>query len=202
MKLRKIFILILSIIMIISIIPVTSYAGDGTDEIASSTINPNEYKPNVQTSTKLDNIGDEIADTIQTIGSILSVIVLMIIGIMYMVGSTEDKANYKETMFPYVLGAFFVFGISRIIGIVKDVGNAVTNNATSASDIGNILVTVIGTVGSVTSVVVLVIIGIKYMMGSVDEKANYKKSLMPYVIGAGLVFAASNIASVIYNLAI
>ena len=201
MKLRKILILILSMIMIISIIPATAYANGGTDEIASSTINTNEYKPSVQTSTKLDNIGDKIVDIIQTIGSILSVIVLMIIGIMYMVGSTEDKASYKETMFPYVLGAFFVFGISRIIGIVKDVGNAVTNNVTDAIDVGNVLVTVIGTVGSVTSVVVLVIIGIKYMMGSVDEKANYKKSLMPYVIGAGLVFAASNIASVIYNLA-
>ena len=40
------------------------------------------------------------------------------------------------------------------------------------------------------------------MMGSTDEKAEYKKSMLPYVIGAVLVFAASSIASVIYNLAI
>ena len=40
------------------------------------------------------------------------------------------------------------------------------------------------------------------MMGSAEEKAEYKKSLMPYVIGAGLVFSASAIAQIIYDLAI
>ncbi len=40
------------------------------------------------------------------------------------------------------------------------------------------------------------------MMGSVSEKAEYKKTLMPYVIGASLVFAASSIAQLIYSLAI
>lgn len=39
------------------------------------------------------------------------------------------------------------------------------------------------------------------MMGSAEEKAEYKKTLMPYVIGAALVFAASAIATVVYNFA-
>jgi len=39
------------------------------------------------------------------------------------------------------------------------------------------------------------------MMGSTEEKAEYKKSLLPYVIGAGLVFAASTIAQIVYNVA-
>lgn len=67
---------------------------------------------------------------------------------------------------------------------------------------GNQLVTVITTIGVVVSVVVLIILGIKYMVGSTEEKAEYKKSLMPYVIGAGLVFGASAIAQIIYELAI
>ena len=45
----------------------------------------------------------------------------------------------------------------------------------------------------------LVVIGIKYMMGSAEEKAEYKKTLMPYIIGAALVFAASAIAGIIYG---
>lgn len=61
---------------------------------------------------------------------------------------------------------------------------------------------VIATIGSVVSVLVLVVLGIKYMLGSVEEKAEYKKSMLPYVIGAVLVFAASTITSVIYNVAI
>ena len=67
---------------------------------------------------------------------------------------------------------------------------------------GNSVVRVISTIGVVVSVIMLVVLGIKYMMGSTEEKAAYKKSLMPYVIGAVLVFAASEIAQFIYNLAI
>ena len=54
-------------------------------------------------------------------------------------------------------------------------------------------------IGSIISVLVLVILGIKYMMGSAEEKAEYKKTMIPYLIGAILVFAASNIAGVMYN---
>ena len=39
------------------------------------------------------------------------------------------------------------------------------------------------------------------MMGSAEEKAEYKKTLLPYIIGAALVFAASTVASVIFNFA-
>ena len=65
--------------------------------------------------------------------------------------------------------------------------------------IGNQIITVVSTVGSVVSVVVLVILGLKYMMGSAEEKAEYKKTLMPYIIGAGLVFAASSIAGIVFG---
>ncbi|MCI8470626.1 MAG: TrbC/VirB2 family protein [Clostridia bacterium] len=67
---------------------------------------------------------------------------------------------------------------------------------------GNNIVSVVLTIGTVVSVVMLIVLGIKYMMGSVSEKAEYKKTLMPYVIGASLVFAASSIAQLIYSLAI
>ena len=39
------------------------------------------------------------------------------------------------------------------------------------------------------------------MMGSAEEKAEYKKTLLPYIIGAALVFAAATIASVVFNFA-
>lgn len=67
------------------------------------------------------------------------------------------------------------------------------------TDIGNKLITIITTIGIVVSVIVLVVLGVKYMIGSAEEKAEYKKTLMPYVIGAGLVFAASSIAQIIYS---
>ena len=68
--------------------------------------------------------------------------------------------------------------------------------------IGQVLVTVFTSVGMVVSVVTLIVIGIKYMVGSVEERASYKRTLFPYLMGAGFVFAASAIANIIYNIAI
>lgn len=74
-------------------------------------------------------------------------------------------------------------------------------NATKIQELANRLIGGIQIVGSIISVIAIIIIGIKYMLGSVEEKAGYKKSMLPYFIGAILVFSASTIASIIYNLA-
>ena len=73
-------------------------------------------------------------------------------------------------------------------------------DVTPIEDAGNGIIKVCSTIGSIVSVFVLICLGIKYMLGSVEEKAEYKKTLMPYTIGAIFVFAASTIASVIYNI--
>lgn len=63
----------------------------------------------------------------------------------------------------------------------------------------NKIISVISILGSGISVVVLIVLGIKYMMGSAEEKAEYKKTLLPYIIGAVLVFAASSLAGIIFQ---
>lgn len=79
-------------------------------------------------------------------------------------------------------------------------GTQISN--TELTSTGNRIITILTTVGAVLSVIVLIILGLKYMMGSVEEKAEYKKTLMPYIIGAAFIFAASTIAGAIYRIAI
>lgn len=43
------------------------------------------------------------------------------------------------------------------------------------------------------SIIIGIIIGIKYMMGSVEEKAEYKKLLVPYLAGCVAVYGALGI---------
>lgn len=64
--------------------------------------------------------------------------------------------------------------------------------------IGNYVVSIITTIGIVVSVIVIAVIGIKYMLGSAGERAEYKKTLLPYLIGAALTFGASTFAQIIY----
>ena len=40
------------------------------------------------------------------------------------------------------------------------------------------------------------------MIGSVEERAEYKKTMGPYVIGCIMVFAISNLLTLIYNIVI
>ena len=74
-----------------------------------------------------------------------------------------------------------------------------TIGTTTINQAGRNIVSILQAVGVVLSVIMLIVIGIKYMMGSAEEKAEYKKSLMPYVIGAALIFAASVFAQVAYD---
>lgn len=64
--------------------------------------------------------------------------------------------------------------------------------------VGKILV-IIRIIGTVTSVVMLIVIGLKFMLGSVEEKAEYKQSLKPYIIGALLLFTGTLIPQLMYE---
>lgn len=66
---------------------------------------------------------------------------------------------------------------------------------------GGQIIGVVRTVGVLVAVVILLILGIKYMVGSAEEKADYKKSMIPYLVGAVLIFAASTIAGIVYDMA-
>ena len=56
-------------------------------------------------------------------------------------------------------------------------------------------------VAVIASVIILMVLGVKYMLGSVEEKADYKKSFIPLIIGIILVVSATSIASFIFNMA-
>lgn len=52
----------------------------------------------------------------------------------------------------------------------------------------------------IAAVIIIMVLGVKYMLGSVEEKAEYKKSFMPLIVGIVLVVAATSIASFIFNM--
>ena len=58
---------------------------------------------------------------------------------------------------------------------------------------------IIRNVSVVAAVIIIMIIGVKYILGSVEEKAEYKKTFMPLIIGIVLVVSATTIASFIFS---
>ena len=69
----------------------------------------------------------------------------------------------------------------------------------SVKSLGQQILGIVQLVGSIAAVVVLVVLGIKNMMGSAEEKAEYKKTMIPYIIGCILVVSTTTIVSFIYN---
>mgnify|MGYP001028784838 CR=1 FL=1 len=86
---------------------------------------------------------------------------------------------------------------ANIAGGLKGTTSNAQNDVTK---IGNQLIGIITTVGVVVAVIILLVLGIKYMMGSASEKAEYKKTMIPYIVGAVLIFAGTSLVRVIYSL--
>ena len=86
------------------------------------------------------------------------------------------------------------------LGDLNDYKGTNTDSDTLKEMANNVL-GIIQVVGVVVSVGALTIIGIKYMMGSVEERAEYKKTLKPYIIGAFILFTGSFLPNLIYQFA-
>lgn len=93
---------------------------------------------------------------------------------------------------------------SNVFALAPNQINAASNvNGTNEIvGIGGQIIGILQTVGVVLSIVILIILGIKYMMGSAEEKAEYKKTMIPYLVGAIFIFAASTLANMVYNFVI
>ncbi len=99
----------LSIVLIVSLVNIVYGFGVG------------DLKGKPISNDTATNLGNDIIEIIATVGSILSVLILIIIGIKYMAGGVEEKVEYKKTFLPYVIGCLVLFGASTIAGIVQQV---------------------------------------------------------------------------------
>lgn len=79
-----------------------------------------------------------------------------------------------------------------------DYGNS-TETDKLTSQAGKIM-GLIRNISVIAAVIIIMVLGVKYMLGSLEEKADYKKSFMPLIIGIILVVAATSIASFIFGI--
>ena len=75
----------------------------------------------------IQNIGKRVMGILQAVGIVIAVVVLMVLGIKYMMGSSEEKAEYKKTMIPYVIGAVLIFGATTIANAVYNFANGLNS---------------------------------------------------------------------------
>ena len=71
----------------------------------------------------LQNVSDVVYNVLLAVGIIAAVIVGLIIGIKYMMGSVAQKAETKELLAPYIVGCVIIFGALAIWKIVVELLN-------------------------------------------------------------------------------
>ena len=102
---------VLLIALMVAVLSTTVLAGDLT---------PGGVKGNQGGTEKIQDMGFDLVGILQVIGIIAAVAILIVLGIKYMMGSAEEKAEYKKTMIPYIIGAVFIFGASAIAQVIYD----------------------------------------------------------------------------------
>lgn len=86
--------------------------------------------------------------------------------------------------------------VSNITDSIKATGDGdSTALTTTAGKITNL----IWVLSIVIAVIVLMIIGVKYIIGGVQEKAEYKKSLIPVVVGIVVIVSATTIVKFLFS---
>lgn len=67
-------------------------------------------------------------------------------------------------------------------------------------DMSDTLYNILLVVGIIVALIVGVILGIKFILGSLEEKAEIKTMIIPYIIGCVVVFGAFTIWQIVVNL--
>ena len=124
-------------------------------------------------------------------------IVQIILLIIFLLGSMQNVVLALQEE-----GAFE--GDNKRVGVI-DTDKYKSSDLTeddykTAFEMGGTIVNVLSTVGTVIAVAGIMILGIKYMMGSAEQKAEYKSGMIPYLVGCILIFCIPKIVSIIYSI--
>ena len=78
---------------------------------------------------------------------------------------------------------------------------SVTNSTKDFSKMAGKIIRLIRNAAVILAVILITVLGIKYMMGSAEEKSGYQKSFIPLIVGIVVVVAATQIATMLFGIA-
>lgn len=123
---KKINIIIIILIVTGLIFSNYSHASDtsigGIFSSADSFLTKGDSINNTINESQLQETSNFMYKLLMAIGILVMFIVGTIIGIQYMVASAEDKAKVKESLVPYMVGCFVIFGAFTIWSIAVNIG--------------------------------------------------------------------------------
>ena len=116
------------------------------------------------------------------------------------------KKIFKTTLIILSLALVFTFITLNYSNAYVDVNNfdpyAIQPNGIDSGTVTtytNRLASILTIDGIVIAVICLMIVGLKFIIGSATEKAEYKKNLVPIVIGIAMIALITSIVAGLYS---
>lgn len=121
-KVIKIIGIILICIALINIVMINSNTCMAIKDV---TEDPDFWKPtgDDRGEDMLNKKMGPILNIIRNAGVIISVLTLSVIALKIMFSSVEGKAEYKQKLLPWAVGAFMVFSMTTIPSLIYDIIN-------------------------------------------------------------------------------
>ena len=106
-----------------------------------------------------------------------------------------------KVLFILMMVAMLVMTTTPVFA-ANDIGVTAKTDGIDAGKIKDLAGKILGflqLIGGIAAVVIVAIFGVKYMLGSLEEKAEYKKSFIPLIIGIVVLYGAVTIANLLVN---
>ena len=218
MKTKKMFInFVVIFIMIVTVMPVLNVAfadsQSGYYDPSSSGEDPfwekagswfkdvqEEGKGNVS-PISIDVI-NKFMDIVNYVGTVLIIIATMFLGVKYVFGSVDGKADVKESLVTLLVACIFFFGWQYIRDIVLLNGTeliiADSNDVTYKSMFARLLA-IVTMIVKVAAIAGVIYVGVRYIFSGAGGRAELKDKSAYFIIGIILTFCSVTVLTVFSN---
>ncbi len=105
----------------------------------------------------------------------------------------------KRNIISIVMIAIAIVLVSASACYAISIPDPVSPDNPMVNNLGGQIIGLVQAAGIIVAVVMLIVVGIKYLTSSPEGKAQYKGTMVAYIVGAILIFAASTIVRLIYD---
>lgn len=102
-----------------------------------------------------------------------------------------------------LLVSFFTSNVLAATGVLNKIEQAYNEaevNMDSVMPTVGKIIKYIRNFSIIAAVIIIIILGVMYMMGSVQQKSEYQKHFIPLAVGIILVVSATSIASMLFSI--
>ena len=142
---------------------------------------------------------DTFQDMINVLGTTVIVLVTIFLGIKYIVGSVESKADVKEGLVTLIVVCIFFFGWSALRNLLfpKNSLIFIESTDTSYTSILGRVFSIATFIANILAVLGIVYVGIRYIFAGASGKGELKAKSPMLLIGIILAFASVSFLSYI-----